>query len=941
MKRQLNIFVSSTIVECAAERLAAKAAIASIRHHPILFEDLGSHPYPPRSLYIRELHSADVFIGIYRESYGWVAPDAKISGLEDEHQLRVKLGRPPLIYVLRPAPNRDTRLTRIIEEAERSTVTFYSDPAELQERIATDLTSLVAQGFDSSRFAEDANEPPEGTTSAAPALGSAPSAPTLPPLESELLALLIAAAMPLTVEELASCSNEKVGAVVRALGGLGDAIVSLNGNVVALKQPRASLSAKYQLLCNPAEVDFYTYRIAAILETDGRSLDAYYLFEKIKHPRAERILARAAREAARTGRVEIALSLLRLNVDRAKREAEPDVAVSFLLSSAVLSLDAGRAGDAVAALAEARALDAPDWELAVREVDLLVRTESTGDGVAMAELAELRNSFQAEGDKYGAARTAILQSKLFIEIRHFAEATACARFALAVFTEQGDDDGRHVALHNLIASLSAQDGTEAEVRHLTDSIDEARADTPRVRAFQCNLAATRLRDAGDPTAAAEKSREAIAIGEQLGDVRLQLTNRINLGNALSDLGQTDQAVAEYKTVSAVASGAALRLVEGAATRLIATTLNEAKRWAEALPFAQHAAGLLRDTVDSKNFINARREEAESQLGLKNVSAALEAYTEAGSTARRLALHSKLGSILVELSGLTEVTPTAVVTTALKICGAEPAPNPVDALFSLVAEMGPLLSGLPQEQRGRAARMLFARALSDCPRAALGSVTASIAEQLVATLTGSASDLQVFGNFLLAFSANDLSLRQWNSLAEKTAEKFPGLVFLPFPDGAGHWTVTLDQRLIATVSELDDTPASFAATLCLAVGLSGIGREYLDALGSTELPRREADVQVITRAEFVTMIGAQYAPEPGTLVSVTRAVDETELRPPPMQAIADDDFELGPLERLNGKTGASFLLSRVLYEMARHLLRGQVSESALIRRLGPVVFPFYS
>ena len=34
-------------------------------------------------------------------------------------------------------------------------------------------------------------------------------------------------------------------------------------------------------------------------------------------------------------------------------------------------------------------------------------------------------------------------------------------------------------------------------------------------------------------------------------------------------------------------------------------------------------------------------------------------------------------------------------------------------------------------------------------------------------------------------------------------------------------------------------------------------------------------------------------------------------------------------------------ARPLNETARHLLRGQVSESALIRRLRPVVFPFYS
>ena len=235
MKRQLRIFVSSTIVESAAERAAAKAAIASTRHYPILFEDLGSHPHPPRSLYLRELNSADVFIGIYRESYGWVAPDAKISGLEDEYEWRTKLGLPPLIYVLRPAPGRDARLARIVEQAERSTVTYYSDPAELEERIASDLTAIIAQAFHAPRLEEDADE---AVREPAPtAVSREPKG--LAPLEVEVLSALLAAPGPLTIEELAACTNEKSPAIVRVLAPLAGAILSMQGNVVTLSQPPA------------------------------------------------------------------------------------------------------------------------------------------------------------------------------------------------------------------------------------------------------------------------------------------------------------------------------------------------------------------------------------------------------------------------------------------------------------------------------------------------------------------------------------------------------------------------------------------------------------------------------------------------------------------------------------------------------------------------------
>jgi hypothetical protein len=202
-------------------------------------------------------------------------------------------------------------------------------------------------------------------------------------------------------------------------------------------------------------------------------------------------------------------------------------------------------------------------------------------------------------------------------------------------------------------------------------------------------------------------------------------------------------------------------------------------------------------------------------------------------------------------------------------------------------------------------------------------------------------LQVFANFILAFDPKLLSLRQWNVIAEKAAAKFPQLVYKPFSDGAGHWTVAVDQRLVATVSELDDTTDSFAATLCLAAGLCGVGADYIDALGVTTLPRCEATVQVTTRSEFVTLIGEKFAPEAGEILSVTRATNEAELAPPPMQVILDDNLRLGPHESLEGVTVATYLLSRALYEMARHLLKGQVAEAALMRRLRPVIFPFYS
>ena len=94
--QRVRVFVSSTLAELAAERQATAAAITQLRLTPVMFE-LGARPYPPRDLYRAYLEQSDVFVGIYADSYGWVAPGMEVSGLEDEYRLSV--GKPRLIYI--------------------------------------------------------------------------------------------------------------------------------------------------------------------------------------------------------------------------------------------------------------------------------------------------------------------------------------------------------------------------------------------------------------------------------------------------------------------------------------------------------------------------------------------------------------------------------------------------------------------------------------------------------------------------------------------------------------------------------------------------------------------------------------------------------------------------------------------------------------------------
>jgi predicted ATPase len=147
--QRIRVFVSSTLDELAPERAAARQAIAQLRLTPVLFE-LGARPYPPRDLYRAYLAQSDVFVAIYWQRYGWVAPGMDVSGLEDEERLAA--GKPRLIYIKTPAPEREPRLQALLDRLRSEEVTSYqkfTTPDELREALANDLAVLLTERFTS------------------------------------------------------------------------------------------------------------------------------------------------------------------------------------------------------------------------------------------------------------------------------------------------------------------------------------------------------------------------------------------------------------------------------------------------------------------------------------------------------------------------------------------------------------------------------------------------------------------------------------------------------------------------------------------------------------------------------------------------------------------------------------------------------------------------
>ena len=168
--QRLRVFVSSTLKELAPERRAVRAAIERLAMAPVMFE-LGARPHPPRELYRAYLDQSDIFVGVYWEEYGWVAPGEEVSGLEDEWNLAPDI--PKLIYI-KHSEHRQERLHELLErirDDDGASYVAFSDVDELAEFVTADLATLLAERFDAAAGRRAALGEPIARRHAAPGSG--------------------------------------------------------------------------------------------------------------------------------------------------------------------------------------------------------------------------------------------------------------------------------------------------------------------------------------------------------------------------------------------------------------------------------------------------------------------------------------------------------------------------------------------------------------------------------------------------------------------------------------------------------------------------------------------------------------------------------------------------------------------------------------------------
>src|SRR4051794_40160842 len=145
--QRVRVFISSTMEELAAERAAVRRAVERLRLAPVLFE-MGARAHPPRSLYRSYLEQSHVFVAIYWQRYGWIAPGMDVSGLEDEYLLSGS--KPKLVYVKRSDAGREERLEAMLDRIRASGHVSYKSFTtvdELEQLVTDDMAQLLSESL--------------------------------------------------------------------------------------------------------------------------------------------------------------------------------------------------------------------------------------------------------------------------------------------------------------------------------------------------------------------------------------------------------------------------------------------------------------------------------------------------------------------------------------------------------------------------------------------------------------------------------------------------------------------------------------------------------------------------------------------------------------------------------------------------------------------------
>ena len=351
---------------------------------------------------------------------------------------------------------------------------------------------------------------------------------------------------------------------------------------------------------------------------------------------AERLANRSLREAVFTGSTRRLVDALEYLVDRYRASGERGALLSVLLGLADTRASQGRSPEIPALLAEAHALAVElDDRTARLDVEMLqasLELRRSASQSALDRVRALGVAAHAEGRTRDAARMLLEEGIAFLGINEVTTAIPPFRRARELFEGLEDRHGVEIATRNLVVALATLPESLAESERLRATIRDGSIAGRRDRAWLNNQLVPRLRKEGRFEEAEAMAREAVAIGEELGDSYLVALNLVVLGNVLREAGRPSDAIEAYSEGGRIAQAVGRVDIEGRSSRLLALTENgladeaagrERREHAgRAEQYATHAAGLLAGSFAWGERALALEERADARFHLRRDKDAL-------------------------------------------------------------------------------------------------------------------------------------------------------------------------------------------------------------------------------------------------------------------------------------------------------------------------------
>jgi tetratricopeptide (TPR) repeat protein len=752
----------------------------------------------------------------------------------------------------------------------------------------------------------------------------------LEPLARELSSYLAIANQRISLAELLGLVGRRGGPLEEVTDTLQRAqvFVAEFPNGYALRHEHQRLTIREQLSASPSKFAYYSGRVAVILKKRGDYLRAFLVLRQADTTAAESISRPALFDAQRRGDFKSQLVIVDDILESARKRSDPQDLMTLLLSRAQALHHTGRGSelDAVFAEADAVAASSSDQMLSLRAREVrAVYSASTNLSLENLEsLQKLEKEYLVLGDLWSAGRLTTELSVLFTRTKRFSEGLAASERGLKIFEDLGDDYGVSVSIRNMASALAETPGREKEATALIERLQEQqqKSGDQRERAWLCNYMVRTLRRKKQFTEALSYGREAVQIGEELGDLNLAGINRLNVGNVLRDKGERDAAIAEYASAGNLGRRSGDKSLEASAARLTAGVYRNQGNNRLALEYAQVAVALVEGSLASTELADALEEVGDCHHSARSWDEAAEFYAKAAAASADIKEKSRLTIDALSTCVYEDLGPDKYLSCLNLAYGLVPAAKrpSTEQFFDCIDLM---LKNVHADHAIRLFGLHFRLMFQDLPQAVARFLFGQVLKKfLMQTKEAEVWRVLFPAMPLLASVPEDgLALRGLVQLGDRIQDRISGLHF-KFREEGSSWVVGLNLRqpAIVTITCLDDRIDTFTAVALLAMFFKGFEESIAEMLSVPELPKRELDIYV-GNIESVPQDMISYFPPDFTTCVVTRpSMPATDS---PTFVVCREDIGKQWRAGTGSASAVQGLLGEVLIEVVYQFLRGEV------------------